>query len=194
MAQICLKVTSTNLLLVSLMPSPCVSVGAALACASITITSALVLVEILVPHHQLLTVCASFVCDTFKLHQSLAARLDGFNSLCLSWPVLQRLESLCCITGTVRIKRWWLDHRCCLRHDPARTQKLLDVRSQSSSKLRKQQKCGFLPSLLGAIQEQISLSCMRSCSLEHSTSPSRRFEFLRRSSCQWLVAESSSNY
>ena len=126
------------------MPSPCVPVGAALACASIAITSALVLVEILVPHLQLLTVCASFVCDTFKLHQSLAARLDGFNILCLSWPVLQRLESLCCITGTVRIKIWWLDHRCCLRHDPARcTQKVLDLRSQFSSKLRKQQKFGF---------------------------------------------------
>ena len=172
MAQICLGLTSTHLLFVSLMPSPCVTVGAALACASIAITSAFVLVEILVPHLQLLTVCASFVCDTFKLHQSLAARLDGFNSLCLSWTVLQRLESLCCITGTVRIKSWWLDHRCCLRHDPARyTQNLLDVRSQSSGKLRKQHKFGFLPSLSGAMQEQSSLSCTRSCTLEHSTSP-----------------------
>ncbi len=156
MAQICLKVTSTNLLLVSLVPSTCVPVGAALACASIAIASALVLVEVLVPHLQLLTVCASFVCDTFKLHQSLAARLDGLNILCLSWPVLQRLESLCCITGTVRIKSCWLDHRSCLRHDPARcTQKLLDVGSQSSSKLRKQQKFGFLPSLSGAMQSKV---------------------------------------
>jgi len=186
MGQICLKVTSTNLLLVSLMPSPCVPVGAALACASIAIASALVLVEVLVPHLQLLTVCAPFVCDTFKLHQSLAARLDGLNILCLSWPVLQRLESLCCITGTVRIKSWWRDHRCCLRHDPARyTQKLLDVRSQSSSKLRKQQKFGFLPSLSGAMQEQSSLSSTRSGTLEHSTSPSQALPLRQRSSCQW---------
>lgn len=185
-AQICLKVRSTNLLLVSLMPSPCVPVCAALACASIAITSALVLVEVLVPHLQLLTVCASFVCDTFKLHQSLAARLDGFNTLYLSWPVLQRLESLCCITGTVRIKSWWLDHRGCLRHDPAcYTQNLLDVRSQPSSKLRKQQKIGFLPSLSGAMQEQSSLSCTRSGTLEHSTSPSQAVPLRQRSSYQW---------
>lgn len=49
----------------------------------------------------------------------------------------------------------------------------------------------FLPSLSGAMQEQSSLSCTRSCSLEHSTSPSQRLAFLRRSSCQWSTAESS---
>lgn len=99
------------LLLVFFMPGPGVPIGTALASASKTIPTALVLVEVLVTNLLLFAVRTPLVRDTFNFHQGFAAWLDSLWGSSLGWSVLKGLESLCCSTWTVRIKGLRLDNR-----------------------------------------------------------------------------------
>lgn len=75
------------LLLMFFMPGPGVPIGTALACASKTIPTALVLVEILVTNLLLFAVRTPLVGDTFNFNQGFAARFDSLWGSRLGWSV-----------------------------------------------------------------------------------------------------------
>ena len=94
----------THLCLVPLMPCSCMSVCTALAGTGEPVSTAFVLVEVLISDLQLLAVRTSLVCDPFDFHECLAARFDGLRWCRLSRPVLQRLKRLSCNTGTLGVE------------------------------------------------------------------------------------------